>query len=271
MSAPEPILYTKNYVTVDDTYAVSSGAANIGYVYDRDNSAQWQSSGANSDATSVTIQITFYEKSVAVSRVFDTLALINHNIKNYTVAWWTGSAWTTFITQTADTSQSLSRNVSTYGNTPTALASFSSVTTSQILLTLNTTQTPNQEKAIGELICCNQQLNVGLDLLTYDLAFRQKVKDNLMGDGSLTRAVVLWTLNRYEKYEAKATFNFVSDSLLASFMSIKNQGLPVLWYPEALQRPDEFWLVHLHNPRMYKYMVAYKGAGNILSLDLKEV
>lgn len=269
--ATEPIIYTKNYVNADNNFGAGSNLPNVPYIYDRDNSTQWQSVGFNSDSTGVAIYTNFYEKSVAVSRTIDTVALINHNLKNYQVQYWNGSSLVTFINQTADTSQSLARNVSTYGNTPTALASFSPITTTTIQLVMNSTQTPNQEKALGELIVCNQQLNFSLDLLTLDVQFRQKVKDNLMGDGSLTRAVVPWTLNRYEKYEAKASFEFIPDTTLTSFMAIKNQGLPVLWYPESLSRPDEFWLVHLYNARTYKYMTKYKGAGSILTLDIKEV
>jgi hypothetical protein len=78
----EPKIYTKNYVNSDDTFVVTSGAGIIANAYDRDKVSQWASIGANSDSTPVTIEVDFFEATVAASRTFDTIMLINHNLKN---------------------------------------------------------------------------------------------------------------------------------------------------------------------------------------------
>ena len=80
--ATEPYIYSKNYInTVDsDVFSVSSGAASISNACERDNISKYSSSGANSDATPVTIQVTFYEGTVAANRTIDTFLLVNQNL-----------------------------------------------------------------------------------------------------------------------------------------------------------------------------------------------
>lgn len=256
----EPKIFTKNYVNSDDTFVVSSGSAAIANAYDRDKLSQWSSSGANSDSTPVTIEVDFFEGTVAIARTFDTIILINHNLKNYTVDYWNGTAWVNIITTTADVTP-----VATLYN------SFGSIGATKIRIVMNSTQTANLEKVIGEIVCAALQLDMGIDLSTYSVTYRQKVKSLLMGDGSMHQALVFWSPYRSEKYEAKVGFENLSLSNVASLAAIKEAGAPFLWYPESSTRPDDIYFVHWANPLTWKYSSLYKTSGVDVSLDFKEI
>jgi hypothetical protein len=269
--ASEPLIYSQNWINAADTFSVSSGASSISLAYDRDKNSQYASFGANSDSTPVTIQVNFNNNGTTSSRTFDTLILINHNIKNYTVAWWTGSAWTTFITQTADASQAAAINASQYGNAPSALASFSAITTTQLLFTLNTTQTANQEKMIGELVCAALTINPLQDLAQYEVQPRVKQKVKILGDGSVQMAYVFWSPTQCQKYEATVGWKNLPYTMLTPFVTLKQTGAPFLWYPESITRPDDIYYVNWDDAIKWKYSAFYKFAGIDLTMYLREV
>ena len=269
--ATEPIIYSQNWVNPAATLIVSSNSGVAPLALDRDKNSQWKSSGANSDSTPVTFEIDFMVSGVPATQTFDTFMLINHNIKNYTVAYWNGSAFVPFITQTADASQLQTLNYSTYGNTPTALATFSPVTTSKILLTLNTTQTANQEKAIGEIVACNMLINPGQDLAVYDVQPRQKQKVKILGDGSVQMAYVFWSPTQCQKYEAQVTWTMLPYTLLNLYVALKQTGAPFLWYPESITRPDDIFYVNWDDAIRWKYSSMYKFSGIDLTMYLREV
>lgn len=254
----EPRIYTKNYVNGDNLFSVTSGSGSIVNIYDRDNASQWISSGAALDATTVQIDVTFYEGVTAINRAIDTLILLNHNIKNFVLYYWDGTTYQTWLTKTSET-------------TTNTVYSLSTQTISKIRFEMTLTQTTNVEKAIGELILCTLQLDLGVDLDEYDVSFRQKVKPLLLGDGSFQQMLVYWSPNRTEKYEAKIKMRLVPTALLASLQAIKETGNPFLWYPESSQRPSEIWLVHWANPWRYRYSDKYKNVGYDLEFDLKEI
>lgn len=256
--ATEPKIFTKNYVNADDLFVVSSGAGSWANAYDRDTVSQWVSSGANSDATDVTITMTFYEGTAAVSRTIDSLLLINSNVKAFDIYYYDGATfqlWHSFTGLAA----------------AQTFFSLSSQTTTQVQIILHTTQVANQEKTIGELNLMALLLDFGQDLYTYKVNFRQLVKDLPLGDGSLKRAVIRWTYNRIEKYEATWSLELATDALKTALLAIKQLGTPFLWYPESITHPDEIWYVHWYDPRSYDYTSYVKSAGNNLQASFKEV
>lgn len=255
----EPKIYTKNYVNTDDTFTVSSGAAAISNIYDRDKVSQWGSSGANSDSTTVTIEVAFFEKTTAVSRTIDTLLLLNHNLAAFTVYYWDGTTYQSWATGTAAAAGANN------------LISLSSQTTSKVKLTMLTTNPSNAEKAIGEFILCALQLDIGLDPVSYKVQYRQKIKQITLGDGSLHQASVFWTANRSEKYEAKVNFENLPAATRDLLAAIKEAAQPFLWYPESITKPDDIFLVNWYAPYAWDYNSLYKGAGVNIGLDLREV
>jgi hypothetical protein len=254
----EPIIYTKNYVHEDDVFSISSGSAAWANAFNRDKDSSWQSSGANSDATAVQMDITFYEGDTAINREIDRLILINHNLKNFTIYYWDGSTYQTWLTVSGETAVN-------------SVIELSSQTTAKARIIATATQTTNAEKTIAECIFCKEQLDIGIDMLSYDVNFREKSKTLMMGDGSLQRILVYWSPRRTGKYEAKVKFNMIDEDTLNSLIAIKETGVPFLWYPESEAQPDLIYLVHWANALKWKYSSSYKSAGFDLEMDLKEV
>ncbi len=254
----EPIIYTKNYVNADDVFSISSGSGAWANVYNRDPDSLWQSSGANSDATAVQLDITFYEGDTAIDRAIDRLILLNHNLKNFVIYYWDGATYQTWLTVTGNADEN-------------SVIELSSQTTAKARIIATATQIADAEKFIGEAILCKESLDVGLDMHSYDVAFREKSKSLMMGDGSMQRILVYWSPHRTGKYEAKVKFSMLTQAQLDSLIAIKELGIPFLWYPESEAQPGKIYYVHWTNALKWKYSSLYKAAGFDLDMDLKEV
>lgn len=254
----EPKIYTKNYITRDCVITVSHGDGSKAYLYDRDQDSKWITSGANSDATDISIQIDFYEGTVAQNRTITRLFLLNHNLKTWDAEYWDGSAWQALTSETTDAASD------TY-------KTFNSVTTAKIRLSCTATQTTNQEKYIGELIACALTLDIGRDLEQYDMKYREKVKEIALGDGSSHMAVTRFSPNRTQKYGANVRLIYLSAATVALLQAIKEAGEPFLWQPESTTVPSDIFFVHWAGPFDVHYVTTYKGAGYTLSAALREV
>lgn len=258
MSTAEPRIYTKNYVNADGVNTISHGSSAFANAYDGDKDSQWVSSGANSDSQDVTLEIEFYEGSRAIDRTIDRLILVNHNLKDYLIEYWDGSAWQTWLNVTGDVAS-------------TTIQTLTEHTISKMRLTAHTTQSVNAEKAIGEMIVCALQLDPARDLSVYEVVFSENASVYRSGDGGVQKQVKRFSPNRFEKYEARVAFDFLSESVLDSFYSIKKNGLPFLWQPESVSRPDEIYYVNWTDAFKYKYLSQNKGAGFHLEFTVTEV
>ncbi len=254
----EPKIYTKNYVNADDTFSISSGSAAWGNAYNRDKDSLWQSSGANNDATAVQIDITFFEGLTAINRAIDRLILVNHNLKDFIVYYWDGTTYQTWLTVTGEA-------------VANSILTLPAQTTGKARIIATATQTTNAEKTIAECIFCKETLDIGVEMMSYDVNFREKSKTLMMGDGSMQRVLVYWSPRRTGKYEAKVKFHMLDEDTLNSLIAIKEAGVPFLWYPESEAQPDLIYLVHWSNALKWKYSSPYKAAGFDLEMDLKEV
>jgi hypothetical protein len=253
----EPKIFSKNYVSADCTFAESHTSGTVARLYDRDNSAQYVTSGANSDATEASIEVTFKENTTAVSRTFTNIMVLNHNLKSLWLDYWNGSSWVAITSASG-----LAVTNSVY--------SFSSITASKFRIRATLTQTTNVEKLIGELIACNLTLDIGTELDSYDVSWRQKANELEMGDGSFHRTVVPHSTTRSTKYEATARFTYLTTTTLLALRAIREAGLPFLWQPESSERPDQIFYVHWIGNERTHYASPYKGAGHILEMNLRE-
>ena len=253
----EPIIYTKNYVNEDDTFSVSHGSSSFANAYDRDVDSQWESVGANSDLTDVTIDITFYQGSVAVERTIDRMILLNHNLKSYDLYYWDGATFQSWLSASAQTGDNHIKTLTSH-------------TTSIARLVIHTTQTSNAEKAIGELVLCEEQLALAQDMAQYEVIYDQNTRDVVAGDGTFQRKIKKFSENRYQKYAAAMAFNNLSESNLENLLAIKDTGQPFLWQPESTARPDELYYVDWVDAIKYRYQDLYKGAGFHVEFSVKE-
>jgi hypothetical protein len=266
----EPQIFTKNYFDSCDENApsrltVNYGNASKAYLYDRDKDSKWLTSGANSDLTTVSIQVDFYERGQAVSRTIDRLIILNHNWKNFIVYYWDGAAWQTWSTQT---------NVAD-ANTIISLAS---QTTAKIKVEITATQSADAEKYAGELMACAAQItaftNVAggdAEMAVYKPKYRERSQETIFGDGGLYKSTNFWTPNRSQRYEARVGWKYLATSVRNTLLTIKQSGEPFLWRPESVNRPDEIFLCRWSSPFEEDYSSLYKSAGLDIDAVFKEV
>jgi hypothetical protein len=253
----EPKIYSKNYVNADCTFSESHTGGTITRLYDRDPASQCVTSGANSDATEASIEVTFKEGATAVDRTFDRVILLGHNLKYVYLDYWNGSSWVNITSNSAVTGD--------------IIFTFVAVTGAKFRIRATLTQTTNEEKKIGELIVCKLTSDVGIELESYEVTWRQKSTEVELADGSFHRAVVAHSVNRTSKYEARARFNFVPTATLTILRTLRESGAAFLWHPESESRPDQIFYVHWTGTERVRYASQYKGAGHAVEMELREV
>lgn len=123
-------------VTVTDSVATNNGQSFVNLMRNRNNNSGW-STTASTDAANTTLVFDFGE-----DRTFDSIHLIKHNLKAFTLKYWNGSAWTNFSTAIAETTNVLTTN---YYN-------FNSVSGSKLQLIITAAQTLDADKYINQVI-----------------------------------------------------------------------------------------------------------------------
>jgi hypothetical protein len=255
--ANEPQIFEKNYVNSDDAITSPYGGF-VANFYDTDRLTQWGTTGAASDTTMATVDIVFYDGTVATNRDIDTILLANHNFKDWKLQTWTGTTWTDTLTVTGDSGS-------------TTLRSFSLVNTSKIRLSCTATQTPNQEKALAELVVTKLILTFPVAMAGYTVRPRQRAKTLTFGDGSMAQVITNYTSYKSQKYECNAQFTFVPVSTWSTLSLLKESGRQFLWYPEPDDDPSNMYQVAWTSSLGRKYSTLYKGAGLDISMDLIEL
>jgi hypothetical protein len=113
-------------------------------IIDKLSYTSWRSVGSN-DSTTETLTVTFGSSTIT------RLLLLDFNWKNYTVQYWNGTTWVNFTSVVGlDGSKSAISETAFADNS--AYYEFASVTTTQIKITVNTTQTANAEKYLATLM-----------------------------------------------------------------------------------------------------------------------
>lgn len=129
--------------------AVSSGSLSRNNIRDRKNSTKWISSGS-SDIVTETITIDF-----GATYAIDRLLLVKNNFKNFIVKYDVAGVWTDF--SSVVTNEGTQSTIAETTNTKdTNYYEFASVNTDSIQITINTTQTVNDEKEIYQVIASQE-------------------------------------------------------------------------------------------------------------------
>lgn len=132
-----------NYLNTTTQIAVSSNTSTASNLFTRDVYEQYYTDGFNNDLTTASITITFAE-TTTISRI----ALMDTNLKSYTI-FYNGSTANTFaLTTTGSTIASSFTN-----NTDTNVyLRPNTISVSSITIDMKTTQTADQEKVLGLLV-----------------------------------------------------------------------------------------------------------------------
>ena len=160
---------TTNQVESFDSITVASGDASKAYIYDRNFATKWLSVGSD-DTTTETIEIIF-----ALAKTIDRISLINHNLKEFDIQYWNGSAYVDFSTAIDETT-----NTSTND-----FYSFTSVSTLKIKLSATKTGVVDAQKYLSQLLAYAEHFDIPDNLMpdSEDLTLYYKEIEHELSDG----------------------------------------------------------------------------------------
>lgn len=259
----KPAILSKSYVTRDCLYTLTSGATLSNRFYDMDFTGQWTSVGSSEGATE-TITIQFYEGSLAVERTIDFLALMNINLKNFTIAWSSGGAYTTFTG--ADYTSGVANNAAK--NFVLSLAT--PITATHIRITATNTIGAVAQKLIGGIVAASGTLQFSAGMTSYEPERVEKRTEVKMSDGSTAFGYIYRSDNSFEFYRAKASWRFVTEAERTILRTVKTTTAPFLWYPEPYEQPRDLFLCVFKSVKE-KYSTTYKAAGYDIDAEIMEV
>ncbi len=187
------IVCGENFVNDQNTYTVTSGDATKGRLYDQRKDTRHGSNGSAEGVAHV-VQVDFKDRvGTAVSRTFDRILICNHNLKNFYVEYWNGSAWVS-VTESVLTTNAETNNY---------IEMAASVSATKVRLTCTNTIGAVADKLIGELKVCL------FKVLVRHLA---RVERRNWDDGGSYRLQGggLVTFRNLTKFEAEVTLEQVS-------------------------------------------------------------
>jgi len=227
-----------------------------------DPTAQWVSVDS-SESTTETINITLYDGTLLASRSIDFVALLNINLKAFTVSYSDDG-----VTYTAFTGGTQTVNAGT--NFVLSLAT--PVTASYLRLTMDTTIGAVADKLVGCFIAALGTFQTTNGMTAYDPERMEKRTEVKMADGSMSYGYIYRSDASYEFYKAKAGWRFVTAAQRTSFRTVKNTAAPFLWYPEPADAPADLYLCVMKAGSFEDpYSTTYKGAGYDIDLEVTEV
>ena len=250
-------IFTRNFIDSNSTITLSHGGT-AARLYDRDKEAKYATSGANRDTISAQIDITFMSGGVETEFTFSALLLLNTNLKELRFQKYVSGAYVDILS-VGENSESV------------ICKTFGAVKTSRVRLIMPNTIQPNKEKQIGQLIIARQRFFINDAMWTYDMLGREKTRRLEMGNGELHIAHTLFAPTRTQRYGARVGWQLASIETLNVIRCLKDEGIPFLWYPESITKPDEIWYVYISSPPAVKYTIHNKLAGYDISLELQEV
>ena len=229
-----PKLYSENYVNKDDIITVSSSDALKGYLYDRNKNTQWVSSGETDedDDYSTFIEVEFMQGGYSPSpvlRTFDTLVLLNTNLKDFKLQRWTGSSWQD-IPETITTNNAINTVIIHFIDNP--------VGSLKVRLLMDKTIIPNQEKAIGQFLVMSYKFQLKDILMGHNRKDWEKSDHYRLADGTLE------TWFEVSKFALSQSLRNVNGTLRNKLKELKDSREDFYIYPDGDVWPDEFYLVY---------------------------
>jgi hypothetical protein len=235
----------------------SADIARADILYDNDNSNRLFSNGSN-DSTPEVWTIEF-------SSVYnlDAIAVFNHNVKSGNAQYWNGAGWVNF-------SPAVSWGNNTAAN---SYFSFARAATKKIRVTMNTTQTANAEKYVGQLRALTSLGELQKNPTEVTPKLTPKDFDYTTANGGSVYGIA------GIKYQATVKFNNAPEADQTFLIGLKIRNKPFYFYPcggegqtDITFRLDDMYLVNFTGAVSPK--LAGKnlfGIGIDTSITLKEV
>jgi hypothetical protein len=232
-----PKIYSKNYLTKDCVVTVTSGDTLKAYLYDQLKTPQWISSGETAESGNYTCQITinFMADSYSpysVNRTFDTLILINTNIKKFKLQYWNGSSFVN-INETITTNNSADFIIVDFSSAP--------VSSEKVRLCMDSTIVAGQEKKIGELWIVDYKFTLSNLLIGHDRKDWIKEGQYRLANGTLE------TWQEISKFTLNQSLRNVEKALRDNLKDLKEEYDNFTIYPNGDEWDDELFLVYWRN------------------------
>lgn len=123
-------------ITVTDATATNNGQSFVDFLRNRNNASAWMTTGSD-DAALTTLTCEFTDE-----RDFDSIILVCHNLKAYTIKYWDGALYQDFSTPIAETVNAKA----------TTFHQFDKVSTSRIQIIIQGTFVADADKKMKQLI-----------------------------------------------------------------------------------------------------------------------
>ena len=233
-----PKIYGKNYLNENCDLVVTSGNSTKQYLYDQLKTPQWSSVGETVENGTYPCQITISFMTdgyspFSTNRTFDTLALVNINLKKFKLQYWNGSAFVD-INETIKTANA---------DTDIVFIDFSSapVASEKIRLCMDSTIVPGQEKKIGELWVMDYKFTLTNILIGYDRKDWVKEGKYRLASGKLE------TWQEVSKFILSQSLRNVGKTLRDNLKSLKEEYDNFTIYPDSTEWEDDLFLVYWTN------------------------
>lgn len=160
--------------TVTDAIATSTGSEYTVLMRNRDNRSGWATTDST-DAANTTIEIDFVDV-----REFDSILILGHNLKSYTLQYWTGSIWANFSTPIAETVNAKTSNY----------YKFTKIFSSKIKLIITGTQVADDDKLIRQLIVTEEFGEFSFQPMIKPIVDRDRISTKyLSGKTNVSRSI----------------------------------------------------------------------------------
>lgn len=136
----------------------------------------------------------------------------------------------------------------------------------------STTSPSNQLKSMGELLMANENVvTLTRDFTSYEERWREKVKEIMLGDGTIHRVMALSKSGSNIRYEANCQFRYMSNAEVESLRTLKESGQPFYFQPDSVSNAHNIYKVEWTGPWNVTYTSNFKGAGYTINMQVKEV
>ena len=262
------LLY-KNYVDIDnpnvtltvtDAVATSSGQDIVDFIRNRNNNSAWLTT-ETSDAANTTLDI-----DLGDVQFIDTLILIGHNFKSFTIQYW-DSGWTDFSTAIAETTNTDSSTEFT----------FTEVLTNKLQLILTGTQTADEDKVLKQLIVTKllRQLEAYPEIKNPSHTTNRSISKMISGKSNFVSQIGGFNVDLVLKY-------WNNDDDLSAIETIYTNRLPVLvWlcggdedqfkFKRIGYRKEDIYLMRPSNDYVPQWFSSIYTTGIDITIKLVEV
>lgn len=253
------ILY-KNFLNTTTQLYVSTNTDYSSYLFDRESSQQYQSSGDNNDATTTTIRVDFtgYES-------VDRIALQNINLKSFKVYYNSNSANLFSITSALTGTSEWTQNSAT--SLYLILEATKSITS--VWIEATATAIANQEKKIGQLWISGQryQFERNPSAKNYKPKLERHEYKHRMSDGGTATYVIA------DKFNADLRYKYYTESGTSSLLTIYEDYDPLVFvpFPTGTSWDSKIYEVNwIDDFEFHQYTDNYKNNGFSGRIRLRE-